>query len=152
MLTYRVQSGDTLNQIAKQFGVTPTNLANANQIKNQNLIFAGQQLAIPDVFEAAPAPRPDISGTPSGTPITTTGPAVPASRVDDLTTWTPATNKITTTAQANEFQVSQWGPTPYNSGGVPYGYSDCVPTSGLIAASRLGLTPSPTAAGASGAI
>jgi LysM repeat protein len=154
MTTYRVQSGDTLNAIAKQFGVSAATLASANKIKNQNVIFAGQQLAIPDLFETAAVPRsgPELSGAASSTPLTTTGPAVPMSRVEGLATWAPTSNRITTTKQANEFQVSQWGPTPYNSGGVPYGYSDCVPTSGLIAASRLGLTPSPTAAQASGAI
>jgi lysozyme len=46
--TYTVQSGDTLSGIAARFGVSLAALEAANpQIKNPNLIYAGQVLVIP---------------------------------------------------------------------------------------------------------
>jgi lysozyme len=46
-LTYTVQPGDTLDQIAAKFGVSPSSLAQANNIQNANLIEVGQVLVIP---------------------------------------------------------------------------------------------------------
>ena len=57
-----------------------------------------------------------------------------------------------TVDQANRSFVSQWGPTPWNSGGHPYGFEDCVPTSAVMAASALGLIAHPAPAGAEDAI
>lgn len=52
--------------------------------------------------------------------------------------------------------LSQWGPTAYNDpvagSDIPYGYSDCGPTSALMALSALGLMSRPGAADASVAI
>ncbi len=45
--TYTVQSGDTLDGLARQFGVSAAALAGANKIDNPNLIRAGQVLTIP---------------------------------------------------------------------------------------------------------
>jgi LysM repeat protein len=45
--TYVVKRGDTLSQIAERFGVSTTDLAQANGITNPRLIYAGQQLIIP---------------------------------------------------------------------------------------------------------
>jgi LysM repeat protein len=45
--TYTVQPGDTLDGIAAQFGVSPSSLAQANDIQNSNLIEVGQVLVIP---------------------------------------------------------------------------------------------------------
>src|SRR5258708_1514171 len=39
----------------------------------------------------------------------------------------------------NEFFTDEWGPTQFNSAGHPDGYSDCGPTSLLMAAAYLGL-------------
>ncbi len=44
---YTVQTGDTLFSIALRFGSTVQAIAQANNITNPNLIFAGQQLCIP---------------------------------------------------------------------------------------------------------
>src|SRR5262245_22726941 len=53
-----------------------------------------------------------------------------------------------TTAAANKFFLTQWGPTKYTAGGHPYGFMDCGPTSGVMALSQLGLMehPSPSKA------
>ena len=45
--TYVVQSGDTLSQIALNYGTTVTQIAYANNIRNVNLIYTGQTLYIP---------------------------------------------------------------------------------------------------------
>jgi murein DD-endopeptidase len=44
--TYRVVSGDNLTKIANKFRTTVAKLVELNQIKNPNLIFAGQVLKI----------------------------------------------------------------------------------------------------------
>lgn len=44
---YIVQRGDTLNQIANEFGTTAVAIAKENNIRNINLIFVGQRLIIP---------------------------------------------------------------------------------------------------------
>lgn len=44
---YTVVAGDTLTKIANQFGTTIDAIANANGIKNKNLIITGQKLTIP---------------------------------------------------------------------------------------------------------
>ena len=45
-VTYKVKSGDTLSGIAQKFGTTVSKLASLNNIKNVNLIYAGQTLKI----------------------------------------------------------------------------------------------------------
>jgi LysM repeat protein/GH25 family lysozyme M1 (1,4-beta-N-acetylmuramidase) len=44
--TYKVQSGDSLSKIASKYGMTVSNLASINGIKNPNLIRAGQVLKL----------------------------------------------------------------------------------------------------------
>lgn len=43
---YTVKSGDTLSKIAKQYGTTVNQLVAWNNIKNPNLIYAGQKLRV----------------------------------------------------------------------------------------------------------
>lgn len=45
-VTYKIKSGDTLSGIAQKFGTTVSKLAQLNNIKNVNLIYAGQTLKI----------------------------------------------------------------------------------------------------------
>lgn len=45
--SYIVQRGDNLFRIALRFGLTPSTLANANNISNPKLIYTGQVLTIP---------------------------------------------------------------------------------------------------------
>jgi LysM repeat protein len=44
---YVVRWGDTLSAIARQFGVSPWAIAEANRITNLNRIYTGQRLVIP---------------------------------------------------------------------------------------------------------
>jgi len=50
-----VQRGDTLSAIALRYGVTTAALMQANNLASANLIYVGQQLAIPGGSGAAPA-------------------------------------------------------------------------------------------------
>ena len=47
-MTYTIKKGDTLTSIAKKHNTTVNALASANNIKNKNLIYAGNTLEIPD--------------------------------------------------------------------------------------------------------
>lgn len=47
-MTYTIQKGDTLTSIAKKHNTTVDALASSNNIKNKNLIYAGNTLQIPD--------------------------------------------------------------------------------------------------------
>lgn len=49
LLKYKVQSGDTLYRIAKQFQVSADAIQNENRIRNANLLQVGQELTIPTV-------------------------------------------------------------------------------------------------------
>lgn len=58
-LTYVVRSGDTLFRIAVRFKTTVRALAEANNIVNPSLIFAGQTLRIPGAAQP-PTPPPSV--------------------------------------------------------------------------------------------
>ncbi len=51
-ITYSIKAGDTLSNIAKKFGTTVDELVRINNIKNPNLIYAGQQLKIKSVQDS----------------------------------------------------------------------------------------------------
>ncbi|ATB44222.1 murein transglycosylase [Cystobacter fuscus] len=61
--SYTVRSGDTLSGIAQRYGTTVSALAQANGIKNPNLIQVGQKLRVPagDHYEPAPS-KPSTGG------------------------------------------------------------------------------------------
>lgn len=64
--TYVVVPGDTLSAIARRFGVTISELAQANRIVNPNLIYVGQTLVIPGVASPGGNPAPPAPLPPSG--------------------------------------------------------------------------------------
>lgn len=55
MTTYTVQSGDTLSKIAKATGMSVTEIAKQNGIKNVDQIAVGQKLSIGEVSQSNPA-------------------------------------------------------------------------------------------------
>lgn len=107
------------------------------------------------------APTPASSGNfPANAPAQSPAgaPAAGGSRPPSSVSQTPQAD-VRSIQEGNQHLVTQWGDTPYNAGrpGVggedaPYGHSDCVPTSAVIALSALGLQPRPSAEGASEAI
>lgn len=64
-ITYTVQSGDTLFQIAREYGTTVDVLAKLNNITDPNLIYPGQTILIP---RPAPSPSPTPTPTPAPAP------------------------------------------------------------------------------------
>lgn len=52
---YTVEKGDTLYSISRKYGVSVAELSRANNLKNDNVIFAGQKLSIPETDTGAAA-------------------------------------------------------------------------------------------------
>ncbi|MCB9640816.1 MAG: LysM peptidoglycan-binding domain-containing protein [Myxococcales bacterium] len=125
--SYTVRQGDTLFGIAQRFGTSVPALQQANGISNPNQIQVGQVLTLPN--GSAPPP-PNVTTIPTTPPILN----------DSLPS---------TTAQADQFFLTQWGPTNYNNPpgatDIPYGYNDCGPTAALMATNALGITQQPNA-------
>jgi putative chitinase len=69
---YVVQKGDSLEHIAKQFGVTVAQLVAANKIKNPDHIEAGQRLTIPPATAAPASTTPGSQTTRKQTATSTT--------------------------------------------------------------------------------
>ncbi len=67
--TYVVRYGDTLYRISLRFGVSVTAIAQANNISNINLIYAGQTLRIPTGGGTPATPVPGATQQPGGTSL-----------------------------------------------------------------------------------
>ncbi|MBI2344019.1 MAG: LysM peptidoglycan-binding domain-containing protein [Deltaproteobacteria bacterium] len=52
MLSYRVRRGDTLQRIARRYGLSPRQLLAANRLRSARYLRAGQVLAIPETAQA----------------------------------------------------------------------------------------------------
>jgi LysM repeat protein len=46
-IEYRVRKGDSLGSIATRFGVSPQEISKANDLRNDDLVYTGEQLRIP---------------------------------------------------------------------------------------------------------
>ena len=70
--THVVRAGETLNSIARLYGVTSTAVAQLNNLVNPNLIYVGQTLQIPSGGTNPPTPPPPSPNPPptSGTTYT----------------------------------------------------------------------------------
>jgi murein DD-endopeptidase MepM/ murein hydrolase activator NlpD len=69
--SYRVRPGDTLNSIARNHGISATQLIRANGITNANLIKVNQTLVIPQtttVANSTPSPRNSLPSVFDGLP------------------------------------------------------------------------------------
>ena len=64
-LTYQVRWGDTLSRIAAKFNVSVHQIVQANNIKNPDLIFAGQSLEIPTGNETSTPTPPSVTPPPA---------------------------------------------------------------------------------------
>ena len=71
--SYKIKSGDTLSQIAKDYGTTVATLKKLNDIKDVNKIYAGRSLKLPGDSKASskkavptPKPRPKMYNLKSG--------------------------------------------------------------------------------------
>lgn len=78
-----VAPGETLSSIARNNGLTRSELANANGLDFNTMVRIGQKLTIPGaaggaVVAAAPKPAVATPATPKPTPVVATAPATPA--------------------------------------------------------------------------
>lgn len=56
--THVVQRGETLSTIAQRYGVSVSQLAQANTLRNTDFIYAGQTLCLPSAGSSATQPQP----------------------------------------------------------------------------------------------
>jgi len=101
--TYKVQSNDTLFDIAAKFGVTVSQLKKANGLKS-DLIHIGQQLTIP----AGPG---GVTAAPTATPEASQMPTPALDTAADLTSTLAFTQSMTVTSSVLT-PVPTWTPTP----------------------------------------
>jgi LysM repeat protein len=123
--THTVQPGDTLSGIAAQSGVSLINLEAANpQIANPNLIYAGQQVNVPDGKSGGTATATatasgysavgDGDGDSDDSAVTSTpAPSAPAS--------TPSVSAGSSTSAASPAAVA-----PVSGGSAPSSFQQCV--------------------------
>ncbi len=65
---YEIQRGDTLNAIARRYGLTVKELVEANDITDPNRIFPGQKIIIPGYMVPKPKPAPEPEPQPAPSP------------------------------------------------------------------------------------
>ncbi len=94
--TYTVQAGDSLSQIAKDFGVTLDALLTANGIGDADRVIVGQVLAVPAAVEPGSAVEAEIDGATD----TDTGPSATdaAPATETLVEIEPETESVPETA------------------------------------------------------
>jgi len=92
VVPYTVSPGDTLNAIARRFGVPAHSLAEVNALANANLIYVGQVLAIPVSARGGPSVNPAPVPGPFNQPALTG----PGGTTPSATTLPPATTPTST--------------------------------------------------------
>lgn len=135
MGNYKVQKGDTLSAIGKEYGVSYQDIAKANNIKNPDLIYAGQTLKIPSANQntAAPAAKntgaakkakaSDVNPPAAAAPAAAAPAAAPAASdapvaADPTVAATPTTGESDNVAQASAMLEQFWASKP---GAYQYG-------------------------------
>lgn len=105
-VTYIVQSGDTLSSLSRAFGVSISELQNANCLGSSVLIYAGQALNVPNVPTLTPLAT-TIYWTV--TPIFT---VLPLTLTPDATFFFPTPTVAETTPTPVDSPTPAWTPTP----------------------------------------
>lgn len=75
---HRVQAGDTLAKIAREYGISVNALASANRITDPNIIFVGQQLNLP---AGSTLPQPVSKPSPLPSPVAAAQPRTTGSQI-----------------------------------------------------------------------
>ncbi len=77
---YQVKQGDTLDEIANQYGLSRVDLVEANNIPNPNLININQQIKIPSASEQTPREQITLTTAIGGaTPLISQAVSIPVS-------------------------------------------------------------------------
>jgi LysM repeat protein len=103
-----VLAGETLRVIAEQYGTTVTFLLTGNNLPNPDLIYVGQPIFIPIIFDARPVPltgggTPAPTGTPGPSPTPNPPTATPGPTATRTPVPTPATGDfIVVTVRSGE--------------------------------------------------
>ncbi len=108
-----VQLGDTVDKIARQYGVSASAIVRANGITNADLIWVGQKLIIPRGGPTA-TPMPYASPVPAASPVPGVTPApsaTPAAAATPLVTPAPAATATPKPTAAPTIHVVQAGET-----------------------------------------
>lgn len=108
-----VQLGDTVDKIARRYGVSASAIVRANGITNADLIWVGQKLIIPGSALTA-SPMPYASPVPSASPVsgvTSVPSATPAANATPLVTPAPAPTATPKPTVAPTIHVVQAGET-----------------------------------------
>ncbi len=108
-----VQLGDTVDKIARRYGVSASAIVRANGITNADLIWVGQKLIIPGSGPAA-TPMPYASPAPTTSPVpgaTLAPSATPAANATPLVTPAPAATATPQPTAAPTIHVVQAGET-----------------------------------------
>jgi LysM repeat protein len=87
---YVVQSGDTLYKIALKLGVDAASLIAANHLTNPNLLYVGQQLAIPGGVAPTAVPPTAVPATAVSTAVPTATPVPPTAQSPTATPVPPS--------------------------------------------------------------
>lgn len=93
-----------------------------------------------------------LDGAPSVTPAARQGRLSPLAPRGLFLPEGDAGRLPATVEEADRHFITQWGPTAFNSGRVPYGYNDCGPAAVVMVVSALGLHERPEPEGAAAAI
>lgn len=149
VVSYQVQPGDTILDIAGQFGVNPGDLVAANSLSDSNQLAVGQTLVIDIPTSATVAPKID---RPLYDLILTTGDASPSGAgllpTDAGSTGAPPANSSSAPAPAPAPAPQPASPpapaiipVPYRSqfDGTVWAESNCGPTSLSMALGALGI-------------
>ena len=99
-IVYVVQTGDTLYHLSQAYGISVTELQNANCMSG-TLLRLGQRLYVPPWATLVPSPTfsnpPAITNTPTGTPTaTSTPPATPTDTATATDTTVPTDTELPT--------------------------------------------------------
>jgi len=112
-IIYRVQAGDNLYRIGLNYGVTVSQLKQANCLGASNIIHIGQPLYVPNVPTRTPAVTATLTEMPTATPTATQPPTIPVPTATPTLT-PPATSTVPPTAS---FTATTAAPT--NTAAVP---------------------------------
>lgn len=104
---HTVQLGDTVDKIARIYGVSASAIVRANGISNADLIWVGQRLLIPGNASSA-TPVPYASPVPNTSPVPG---ATPAANATPLATPAPAATATPKPTAAPTIHVVQAGET-----------------------------------------
>jgi peptidoglycan DL-endopeptidase LytE len=95
--TYRVQSGDTLSEIAERFGLGVDRLIAMNELSEPDRLAVGAELVVPGEAASIPTPAPTALPAPSPTSAPTSTPTPSPTPAQTATTSATAAPRITAT-------------------------------------------------------